>query len=609
MPPTPVPAANLTGSLASLAPIHAGVVAAWREQYAAPERALRRASELLAELDESEPISAAWAALLVALQHTRQFDAATAKDAHAIAAERFHDFKDARGARMADVVGQFIAMAAGDSVAALAGFERLHGTVNTAAMPWQPMDLHLLRHGLALVNARMGHVDRVLHYHYENVALAEQFKDPSPLAVTLLNLSSALLSLDAWSEAYESAVSSHTIAMTLDNPVLVRRAEINVAMSLRYLGRLSEAREVLDRLVQEDFYDPGSAFLLAISAAELCALVDDMAAAQTHLASASHIARQTQRPYELANCDWLAGLIYSRQQRWSSAIQSLEQAVGRARELRHMHVGILPRMMRLLAECYAAASDYPRAYDTFRVFHEVSDARHQYSTGVRMIGLRTQLQRDQGVRAKAREDALSARFAEEQLALAAANKALADRVSEVESLAGRLQYAADRDPLTGLYNRRQLDRTLNSLTNDARRQGGATVALLDIDHFKSVNDTFGHAVGDEVLVALAEQLQQSLRGEDIVARYGGEEFCVVMFGATPDDALRKMTEVLMTFKSFTLASAPGRAFSFSCGIAECPGECLNDDGVASPTLLLQRADARLYAAKHAGRSRIHVQDV
>jgi diguanylate cyclase (GGDEF)-like protein len=591
---------DLTGTFASLKPLNAGVVRAWREQYAAPDRALRAATELLAELDTREPLSAAWAALLMALQHTRQGDVETARDAHAIAAERFAAEGDARGQRMGDVVAQYMTMAQGNAEAALAGFERLHGTVGIG-MPWQPMDLHLLRHGLALTNARMGHVDRVLHFHYENVALAEQFTDPSPLAVTLLNLSSALLSLDAWGESYENAVSSHTIALTLDNPVLARRAEINVALALRYLGRLVEAREILDRLATEPFQDAGSTFPLAINHAELCASLNDLNAAEQHLKTARTVADTSHRPFEVANCDWVAGLVASRRKRWVQAIHSLELAVGRARDLHQMHVGILPRMMRLLAECYAASGDHSRAYDTFRIFHEIADARHQYSLGVRMLALRTQIQRDQGVRARAREEALSARFAEEQLSLAAANKALVDRVSEVEGLADGFKQAAERDGLTGLYNRRFLDRYLENLCAGDRRIRVAAVALLDIDHFKSVNDTFGHAIGDEVLVALANLLQARIRGEDVVARYGGEEFSVVLVGASHEAAIAKMEEILAAFRDTRLASTGDRVFSFSCGVAMWPEEL---DANALPGTLLSLADARLYSAKRAGRSQV-----
>ena len=122
------------------------------------------------------------------------------------------------------------------------------------------------------------------------------------------------------------------------------------------------------------------------------------------------------------------------------------------------------------------------------------------------------------------------------------------------------------------------------------------VALMDLDHFKKINDTLGHLTGDAVLRDFARQLDQRLRGSDLVARYGGEEFIVILRRASGEAARRVLEQVRAG-----LAERDGRGdvpiYTFSAGVAE-----LGEDG-GTPNELLSRADSRLYEAKRAGRDR------
>ncbi len=162
--------------------------------------------------------------------------------------------------------------------------------------------------------------------------------------------------------------------------------------------------------------------------------------------------------------------------------------------------------------------------------------------------------------------------------------------------------AALTDSLTGLHNRRYLSRHLDGLLADARKNAKPLALLMvDIDHFKNVNDTHGHAVGDEVIRVVANRLQQHVRSFDTVARWGGEEFVVAM----PDASLDVATTVAERLRR-KIAVAPARMDSeglelpitISIGIAVVAA---GNDGAAD---LLQRADAALYAAKRAGRNRV-----
>ena len=161
--------------------------------------------------------------------------------------------------------------------------------------------------------------------------------------------------------------------------------------------------------------------------------------------------------------------------------------------------------------------------------------------------------------------------------------------------------AANHDPLTGLLNRRALHARVEQLSAARRRHGGAcSVLLLDVDHFKRVNDGHGHAAGDEVLRALAATLSRALREVDVIARWGGEEFLVVMPDCDIQAALARAEQVRDSVTRLAVAALPaGYALSISIGAADWPiGTELNT--------VVSRADAALYRAKEAGRNRVEL---
>lgn len=179
---------------------------------------------------------------------------------------------------------------------------------------------------------------------------------------------------------------------------------------------------------------------------------------------------------------------------------------------------------------------------------------------------------------------------------------VAQRTQALEAANARLATLATTDPLTGLHNRRYFDDHLRQLLELGRR-GGRPVALaiIDVDHFKRVNDTWGHAVGDIVLVDVADVLRANARASDMVARLGGEEFAVVMPDTGPDAALRALERLREAIEAAPHPEAPemgGRSITASVGVAVFP-----DDG-GGPDVLLTTADRALYAAKAAGRNRV-----
>jgi diguanylate cyclase (GGDEF)-like protein len=165
-----------------------------------------------------------------------------------------------------------------------------------------------------------------------------------------------------------------------------------------------------------------------------------------------------------------------------------------------------------------------------------------------------------------------------------------------------------RDSLTGLYNRWYvIDKMEAEINRAIRHNSPVALLMLDIDHFKNVNDTYGHTAGDQVLQSVGRLLRESCRVYDVPGRYGGEEFCILLpetaLGLTPIVAERirqrlELTEVAVGDWSVVVTASIGIA-----GIDASAGEPM-----LSPAALIEHADRALYSAKHHGRNRVEMWD-
>jgi diguanylate cyclase (GGDEF)-like protein len=184
----------------------------------------------------------------------------------------------------------------------------------------------------------------------------------------------------------------------------------------------------------------------------------------------------------------------------------------------------------------------------------------------------------------------------EQVSLALANLDLREQ----------LRSQAIRDQLTGLYNRRFLEDALTRETGRAARSGEpVAVAILDVDHFKRVNDTYGHEAGDAVLRELGQALLKTIRKTDIVGRFGGEEFLMLLPGATVEVAQARALAVLDAVRAMEVVipnGAPLNHITASIGVAAMPLHVARGDA------LVAAADAALYQAKGQGRNRVVLSD-
>ncbi|NJC71649.1 diguanylate cyclase [Planosporangium thailandense] len=217
------------------------------------------------------------------------------------------------------------------------------------------------------------------------------------------------------------------------------------------------------------------------------------------------------------------------------------------------------------AALHAAADRYREAYEEYVLFHAESQALQSAQREARARALQAVLETEE-----ARRDSL------------------------------RFRELALRDPLTGLYNRRYVDDRLAALLDDAAAdRAPLSVALVDLDHFKRINDTLSHAAGDLVLRRFAELLSDAAVDLGVAARLGGEEFLLILPQTGADEAVRRCERLRRQVVAHDWAPITGRVpVSVSIGVTTA------GDGRGSPSALLAQADRNLYAAKRAGRNRV-----
>jgi len=165
-----------------------------------------------------------------------------------------------------------------------------------------------------------------------------------------------------------------------------------------------------------------------------------------------------------------------------------------------------------------------------------------------------------------------------------------------------LSQKAQIDGLSGLYNRSFFDDRLQEEYDRAIRHGHAlSVAMMDLDHFKSVNDTFGHPAGDAVISGVAMIMQQECRSIDIPCRYGGEEFVIIMPETDPDQAYTLCDRIRHRCETMSWATHPNRGVTLSIGVV---GESDGSTITCTPSAIVEMVDRNLYQAKQGGRNTV-----
>ena len=283
---------------------------------------------------------------------------------------------------------------------------------------------------------------------------------------------------------------------------------------------------------------------------------DELEEAAAHFLDALAIKRELDDLVGACETATHLGRVRAQQQRTDDALELLHHAASDAERL-GMHAELAEACLAL-SEVYEAFGDHAGALVWFRRYHAADRTRFDERSAERLHALQVSFQ------------------------------------------LARAEQESATDGLTGLRNRRTLDRELQDAFVDARAGGPElTLALLDLDDFKRVNDTFGHQIGDEVLRRTARVLTDHTRSQDLTARYGGEEFVVAFRGATLQDALGAAEQLCRRIREVPWFQVHDElVITVSIGVAAA-------DDVDDVDDLLTRADHHLYRAKHLGKDRVH----
>jgi diguanylate cyclase (GGDEF)-like protein len=270
------------------------------------------------------------------------------------------------------------------------------------------------------------------------------------------------------------------------------------------------------------------------------------------------------------------------------ASEHLKQAIRLAGEIQARHE--LFQCHEDLAQIYKQAGDYRQALDHFEQFHQIQQEVFNREIDLRYKSLEVIHQLEQ--------------VQKEALIYQLKNRALQEEIETRKQAQAAAELQASTDPLTGLHNRREFYRQAEEyLTNAVHDETGLAILMLDLDNFKKINDSYGHAAGDSVLVHISSRLRRFLRGKDLIGRIGGEEFCILL-PAVASVTARSIAERIrkgMENQPFRV-NETSLIVTVSLGLsAYAPG-----DIGSTPTIneLIKHADQALYEAKHTGRNRV-----
>ncbi len=550
------------------------------------------------ELAQRRGPLAAYGWLHVALSEVRQGSAADAHAALAAAREGFQARDDATGLAWCDEVLAIAMRREGDytgSTALQADIDRREGIDRDALYRYVALNSRAI--GAKLV----GDFDTALRLFYAALAAADDTGLAGPRITALGNLGGYhhdLFNLDDARTLSEQALAE---ARAAGLRAVVTVSTANLVYVLHAAGEMTAARAAAASILDHpDEHLPAARdrFPLALALGHIAVGEIDEAMACLGTGAVTAIADGD----GLCDWTWLVSQCLLARGDAAGARARIEATLAQRAEqgIRDQPYPMM-QLLNSLAQACEQLGDHRAALRALQEAHTLYTGLVGRSARARHIALvvghrleAAQRERDQAVQGRqAAED--------DRRRLTDLNAELEAKIAETEALHQQLREQALRDSLTGLHNRRYLyEAGVGTLELARRQQRIACVALLDLDHFKQLNDTHGHHVGDLVLQRFATLLRTTLRRSDIICRFGGEEFVAVM----PDLDAEAAEKVLARLQAALNAEPEpqGRrrlpSSSFSAGIALFPHHG------ATLEKLLRRADKALYLAKELGRSRI-----
>jgi diguanylate cyclase (GGDEF)-like protein len=492
--------------------------------------------------------------------------------------------------------------------------------------------------GIGSICLRRGEHAEAMRQHLRALDIQRRTGDRAGEGASLLRLGNVCYRLGDYGHALEYYHASLKLADSVGDPVGVSYSLNNIGIIHGQLGEPQKALEyALRALEMEERGDPQLAAVSLVNVATAYAAMGDDDRALQFLRRASVRLRETGAIDGAASCVRDIGMVYERRGELAAAMEAYQESVEASRavgsriyeaeslisrgslrarmgdadgglaDLRDaLHIGesvdarpVVYSAHQAIANALEARGDAAGALRHYHAYHATWTDVYNAETNARVKAVEVRAEVQQAQREaeilRQKNDELTSAYAR----LADADREKGELVERLRVQAAELERQTREDALTGVANRRHLDDRLRAEWERALRFGRAlSVAMLDVDHFKRVNDQFSHAVGDEVLRTLARVLREHTRGVDVVARYGGEEFCLVMVETDPAAALRLCERLRSLVQAHDWGEIrPGLSVTISIGVA---GHREAD----APDALLAIADTRLYSAKHAGRNRV-----
>jgi diguanylate cyclase (GGDEF)-like protein len=312
--------------------------------------------------------------------------------------------------------------------------------------------------------------------------------------------------------------------------------------------------------------------------------------AHNFLQLTAEVSESIGRPLEVARAQRKIGALYLRQNQLDSAFSHLYRALEIATESGSQRV--VSECHRELAEAYKKSGDAVKALMHFELFFELNQSVFDEESDRRLKTIEIAHQVE-----TARKDSEIHQLR---------NVQLQQEIEERKKAQAALELLATQDGLTGISNRRHvLELGSRAFEQAQRYRRPLTAIMLDIDHFKEINDTFGHSAGDKILAQTAARMQMVLRKVDILGRYGGDEF-IIFLPETSQEGARRLAERLRESVSYQHEFNGGQSVEITVSM----GICSTYGAAASLTLdeLIRRADQALYSSKQSGRNRVSIYE-
>jgi diguanylate cyclase (GGDEF)-like protein len=592
----PVPDRRAAADLAS--PPDDPIVEVWESHFREPAVSVARARALIDD-PASDERTRAWAELTIGW-HQLYFtaDPAAAGATLPLARARFAAIGERRGELLARIGLARLKLVHQQPSAARAELVEFY---DEAVAELKPQDRFWAINAMGATYYYEDRIDETIrHMHLALETL--RTIDVSPhLPTAMSNLAATLVTVGDYAPARELAQDALGMLPRYDNAQLWLFVRSNLAEAQLGTGDHAGALATIDAMLGGPGGMPRSAaqsHYLAVST-EVLAMHGRLADAERCVREAASIYANYPGGHNEVHASWSAAALADARDDADEAVAALERAIAVAERMHH--VPTLCKAHAAAAKRYASLGRWEDAYRHQCRLTDVTHERLASRASAKYYLLRAEHELKHAREARDRAE----RERQESLALnrqlERLNRELERKVREVEELQGRLAAEAVHDPLTQLFNRRYLDSVLPALLSGAhRRSAPLALALVDLDHFKGVNDRYGHLAGDRVLMQIGRVLATSLRPADVLCRYGGEEFCVVLPDTDGSGARTALATLATRLKQLVVPwggdSLTG--FTFSAGIAVAP-----DDG-STQAELVSAADRALYHAKAQGRERV-----